>query len=66
MRERQILYDLSYIWNLKNKNNPLPTPKTKKPIDTENRLAVNRGSEGKGVPNKWISFFLSVNESSVI
>ena len=37
VRERQILYDFTYMWNLNNKT---------KLIDTENRLVVARGEGG--------------------
>ena len=40
-RERQILYDLTYMWNLKKKT------KTKL-IDTKNRLVGTRGRGGNG------------------
>ena len=42
-RERQIPYDFTYMWNLKNTTN-----KTKL-IDTENRMMVGRGWKGRGV-----------------
>ena len=47
-RERQILYDLSSMWSLKNKKQ-----KTK-PIDAENRLVGARGGrEGMGERAEW-------------
>ena len=39
--ERQISYDLTYMWNLKNQTKS--KPKTPRFTDTENRLLVARG-----------------------
>ena len=41
VRERQITYDFTYIWNLKNKTN------RKRLINTENRLMVAKGEAGQ-------------------
>ena len=41
-RETQLLDDLTYMWNLKNKK------QTKNLIDTENRLVVARGGGVRG------------------
>lgn len=60
-RERQIPYELIYIWNLKEEEEKkrrkhLPTPSL---LDIQNRLLVCRGGEGKmdegdqKVPNSY-------------
>ena len=49
-RERQIPYDIPYMWNLKYE----PIYKTDRLIDIGNRLAVVRSSwGGKGRPEVW-------------
>ena len=42
-REGEILYDISYMWNLKRNNTNELIYKTKRVIDVENNLLVNRG-----------------------
>ena len=49
-RERQIPYDITYMWNLIYSTNE-PFHKKKKIMDLENRLVVAKG-EGEGVV--WI------------
>ena len=45
--ERQILYNITYIWNLKNKTNA--NSKTETDRDTENKLVVtSEEKEGEG------------------
>ena len=46
-RERQIPYDITYKWNLKNSTNEL-IYKTKTDSQTENKLMVTKGEGGKG------------------
>ena len=46
-RQKPILYDLIYMWNLKKKKNQKQKNETKA-IDTENRLMVARGRGGNG------------------
>ena len=47
-RERQILYDFTYIWNIKNKTNK----QTETVIHTENKQEDARGEWGEE-RNKW-------------
>ena len=42
-RERQILYDFTYIWNLQNRKNKHRQAETV--TDTENKQTVARGKE---------------------
>ena len=44
--ERQIPYDFTYIWNLKNK---LTKYSRNRHITTENKLVVARGEVGRGM-----------------
>ena len=46
-RERKILYDITYVWNLKYDTNE-PIYKTETNSDIENRLVVAKGEEGEG------------------
>ena len=46
-RERQIPYDITYMWNLKYNTNE-PIYKTETDTDTENRLVVAKGDGGWG------------------
>lgn len=56
VRERQIPYDLSYMWEIKNKN------KAKDPY-MKNRLVVTRGREwGEGGRSRWTVFVFSLNK----
>ena len=51
-RERQISYDVAYMWNLKNKNELIY--KTKIDSDIENKLMVTRGeSRGRDKLGVW-------------
>ena len=43
--ERQISYDITYMWNLKNSTNEL-VYKTNRLIDIENEFMVMKGEEG--------------------
>ena len=45
--ERQISYDISYMWNLKYDTNELIT-KQKQTHSIENNLTVTKGEEGEG------------------
>ena len=45
-RKKQIPYDFTYMWNLKNKTNEQTKQKRNRLIDTENKLVVARGEEG--------------------
>ena len=50
VREREISYDFTHMWNLKNKTNEQGnTRQTKKNrlLDTENRPVVTRGKVGR-------------------
>ena len=51
-RERQIPYDITYMWNLKyGTNEPIDRNKL---MDVENRLAVAKGEEeGVGGTGNW-------------
>ena len=42
-RERQILYDITYMWNLKLKQTSEFNKKRKGPIDTKNKIVVING-----------------------
>ena len=42
-QERQIPYDFTYMWNLKNKTNDQTYQNRNRLIDTENKLVVARG-----------------------
>ena len=44
-RERQIPYDITYMWNLKYDTNEL-TYKTETDSDIENKLTATKGEEG--------------------
>ena len=44
-KKRQILHDLTYMWNLKTQP---PTKKTPELTDAENRLVVAEGGIGDG------------------
>ena len=46
-RERQIPYDIAYMWNLKYDTNEF-IYETEKDSDTDNRLLVAKGEEGWG------------------
>ena len=45
-RERQILYDITYMWNLENNTNE-STYKTETDTDIENKLMVTEGEGGR-------------------
>ena len=45
-RERQIPYDITYMWNLKNKTNEQTLLNRNRIKDTENKLVVARGKVG--------------------
>ena len=53
VKERQIPYDPTHMWNLRNKTNKLRVKKTKrqrnKLLTLENKLMVTRGKMGRGV-----------------
>jgi len=49
VRERQILYDITYMWNLKNSTNEL-IYETNRLTDFENKLTVTKG-ERRGERN---------------
>ena len=49
-RKRQILYDITYMWNLKNNADQF-IYKTETPSDIENKLMVTKGERGGGVIN---------------
>ena len=42
-RERQIIYDITYMWNLKKNDTNGLIYKTETPTDIENRLLVTKG-----------------------
>ena len=46
-KEKQIPYDLTYMWNLKTKQNK--TKKQTRLVDTENKSLVAKEEEGKGL-----------------
>ena len=46
-REKQILYDITYMWNLKNNTNECIC-KTETDSDIENKLVVTEGERGGG------------------
>ena len=47
-REKQILYDFTYMWNLKNKTNEQTKQNRNWLINTEHILVVARGETGGG------------------
>ena len=48
-RERKILHDITYMWDLKYDTN------RKRPTDIENRLMVTEvGDTGEGCPGSWV------------
>ena len=47
-RERQILYDFIYMWNVKYNSNEQTYPNRNRVIDTENNQVVARGDGGWG------------------
>ena len=47
-RERQISYDIAYMWNLKKKDANELIYKAKRLTDLENELMVTRGKRGGG------------------
>ena len=48
VRERQIFYDITYMWNLKNSTNEL-IYKTDRLTDVEKKLWLPKGKEGAGL-----------------
>ena len=50
-RESQMLYDFTYVWNLKNKSkqNKQAKQNRNRCIDTENRLVAARGNQGEAL-----------------
>ena len=56
VRERQILYDFSHMWNLRNKTNEEWTKERKKDkktrlLNIENKLVAARGEVGR----RWVN-----------
>ena len=51
VRQRQILYDFAYMWNLIKHNEILNKTKQKQTLDTQNKLTVTKG-EGAGMMGK--------------
>ena len=49
VRERQILYDAAYMWNLKKKDTNRLIYRSEVVIDVENNLLITRGEKGKGI-----------------
>ena len=47
--ERKIVYNFTYMWNLKNKANEQIQQNRNRVIETENKLAVARGEGVKGI-----------------
>ena len=52
-RERQILYDIMDIWNLKNGYKCTYLQNQNRAIDIENKLMVTRGKEGRDKLEDW-------------
>ena len=48
IRQRQISYDMSYIWNLKKKKTQTYLQNRNRLTDIENKLMVTRGGGGGG------------------
>ena len=46
-RKRQISYDITYMWNLKNDTNELIYKTNKKFTDTEKNFIVTKGEGGR-------------------
>ena len=46
-RERQISYDITYMWNLKKKGTSELIYRTERLTDKENKVMVNRGEWGR-------------------
>ena len=51
-RERQVLYDITYIWNQKNTNKLMNITKRSRLTDTENKLVVTSGEREGGTGKK--------------
>ena len=51
-RESQILYDITYVWNIKNNTNG-SMYKTEVESQTENKLMVTEGERGGGKLGVW-------------
>ena len=47
-RERQILYDITYIWNLKNNTSECIQQNRNRPTDIENKLVITRWDREHG------------------
>ena len=47
-RERQIMYDFTYVWNLKNKTNAQTKENCNRIVDTENKQVVVKEKGGMG------------------
>ena len=45
VRERQIQYDFTYMWNLKHKTNEQTHQNRNRVTDTENKQVIDRGEE---------------------
>ena len=59
-REQQILYDITYMWNLKKGYKWTYLENRSRITDVENKLMVNRGKWGWDKLGDWIDIYIQL------